>query len=116
MNFYSITAGLVGAIELPSLIASNSLRSSSLLRVSDDVGLKSMSFEALHIGRMAYRVCMGAREWRFILGPMFGIFLNLIADNALPQCFCQSGTLVRGDDPEEIASSLDGWGAVGWLQ
>lgn len=94
MNFYSVTAGLVGAAELPSLLASNSLRPSSLMRVSDNVGLKSVSFEALHIGRMAYRVCMGAREWRFTLGPMFGIFLNLIAGNALPQCFYHSGTLV----------------------
>lgn len=36
-------------------------------------------------GRMPYRVCKGASEWRFTLGPMFGIFANLIVTNLLPK-------------------------------
>jgi limonene-1,2-epoxide hydrolase len=93
MNFYSITAGLPGPAELPGLVSSNSLRAASLIRVSDGGELNSIAFEALHIGRMPYRVCKGAADFRFTLGPMFGIFANLIACNAVASLFCQSGVL-----------------------
>jgi len=53
-----------------------------------------ISFEALHIGPMAHRVCKGAQDWRFTpLGSMFGIMMHLVLGNADPKHNKQTGTL-----------------------
>lgn len=93
MNFFSVCADLPNtAKELVDLIASHSLRPSSVLTVETAPGQpQQVSFEALHIGKMAYNVCQGASEWRSTLGPMFGIVLNLLVGCALPAA--QMGTL-----------------------
>lgn len=54
-------------------------------------GKELISFEAIHVGQMAYKVCKGASDWRSTLGPMFGIFLHLIGGNMFPDA--RRGTL-----------------------
>jgi len=111
MNFFGVCAGLPSVDALPKLVAESSTRPCSLMRV--DNGISPMiSFEAAHFGLMPYKVCKGAQDWRFSLGPMFGcvrlqfatgclelttrarsIFLHLIMGNLLPKQNCQRGTL-----------------------
>eukprot|EP00658_Telonema_sp_P-2_P066742 TRINITY_DN55705_c0_g1_i2.p1 TRINITY_DN55705_c0_g1~~TRINITY_DN55705_c0_g1_i2.p1 ORF type:complete len:254 (-),score=36.05 TRINITY_DN55705_c0_g1_i2:415-1176(-) len=54
-----------------------------------------VSFEAVHVGLMAHRVCRGASDWRSTLGTTFGIFLNLIKYNigAIARRSCVAGVL-----------------------
>lgn len=95
MNFFSVCADLPSdAKVLADLISAGTVRPASLLQVetsnnSDDED--QVSFEALHIGYMAFDVCKGAGEWRSTLGPMFGIMMNLLIGCAVPTS--QRGTL-----------------------
>ena len=97
IGFYNVTAGLPNAKQLPLLIAQGCIRPSSYMQLRDygntGVFKDDLSIEAVHIGEMAYRVVKGAADYRMSLGPMFGIFLNLIGCNLLPQEFSQHGTL-----------------------
>lgn len=95
MNFFAVTAGLPSAKELPGLIASSTIRTSSIMKVSDDKNtINDMSFEAFHLGPMAYNVCKGLASFRFLPGgTLLGIFLYLIGCNAFPNRFHLEGEL-----------------------
>ena len=89
MNFYGHCAGLpLKPATLAEYMQRCETRASPLIRVKTEAiaqGEPKASFEAVHIGPMAYWVVQGANDWRMSLGPMFGIFLNLISRNLFPK-------------------------------
>jgi len=109
MNFFGVCAGLPSVEALPRFVAEHKTRPSSLMRIQNGIST-SVSFEAAHIGVMAHRVCKGAQDWRFTLGPMFGIFLHLILGNLFPEGNCQRGTLTiwptDGSSPVRVTDNF----------
>lgn len=95
MNFFGVCADLPATAEgIVDLIQKEQVRDAALMRVAKPgQNWSHVSFEALHIGKMPFNVCQGAQDFRFTLGPMFGIMLNLLLGNAFPTRHLTRGRL-----------------------
>jgi len=94
VNAYAVSADLPDAATLPSLIAQNSFRHSSLMHITDNTGkIDSQCFEAIYIG-LGYNGTRGAQAYRdSFLGPMFGIIKANFKDNLWPETMAVTGTM-----------------------
>jgi hypothetical protein len=94
VNAYAISADLPDAGKLPELVADQSFRPGSIMRITDPAtGTQRLCFEAIYIG-IGYNGARGAQEWRSsCLGPMAGIMKETITDNIWPDRPAVTGTM-----------------------